>query len=165
MEQNTTSVKVLAVVALLVALAALAMVGMRNDVFGAVTPTTTLAATVRADGGIRVGSSGTTVSKVIVATCDLLANNSISATSTGAADCAVTGVVAGDRIVGVVLATTTVVTNLGVQVVGANASSTAGFVTFKLANWTGAAVVPSAISKFGSSTQVFIERRSDATTL
>lgn len=109
-------------------------------------------------GTFTQGSSGTAITQIIATTCTILANSSIAATSTGSADCAVTGVQAGDKVVDVTLATTTPVTNLGIQIVGANASSTAGWVTFKLLNLTGAAVTPGSQANFGSSTQVLIIR-------
>ncbi len=74
--------------------------------------------------------------------CVLIDGASVTATTTKALDCAVTGVVAGDFVVVAPATTTTSGSQLGWKIVGANASSTSGFVTVKLQNDTGANAVP-----------------------
>lgn len=110
------------------------------------------------DGTTQMGSSGTAISKVLTGTCTLLANFSIAATSTRDVDCAVTGVVEGDKVF-LSLSTTT---GNGIasqySIVGTHASTTSGFVTAKLLNLTGTAATPAATANFGSSTQYYIVR-------
>ncbi len=106
-------------------------------------------ATVGTDGTFTVGTSGSNVSFVKATTCDLV-GGAVLATTSVAADCAVTGVVAGDL----------VFTNLATSsalayIYGARASSTAGYITVKLFNMTGGT---SDVSKFGSSTAVLVFR-------
>ncbi|MFA6095409.1 MAG: hypothetical protein WC767_01040 [Candidatus Paceibacterota bacterium] len=107
--------------------------------------------------GITVGSSGTAITQVLKGTCTLLANVSIAATSTGFADCAVTGVQSGDNVFVSLSTTTTAIGNNWV-VAGTKASTTAGFISVKLLNLTGTTAVPAATSGFGSSTSYLIVR-------
>lgn len=154
---------------LIVAVVALAALGLGlafltgNDAprSGAVVTSTTqaiqkAAGFIAGTSGIKFGTSGSTVTQLLVGTCNLISDASIAATSTAAVDCAVTGSVAGDKVF-VSLATTTPSTNLGWRITGANASSTSGYITVKLMNLTGAAAVPS-VSSVGSSTQYLIIR-------
>lgn len=91
---------------------------------------------------IAVGS-GTSVTKLLKGTCNLIGTPTISATSTSAMDCAVSGVVAGDTVF-MQTPTTTPATFEGWNILGANASSTSGYLTVILQNLTGANAVPPA---------------------
>lgn len=111
--------------------------------------------------GLKIGTSTPTlVNNLIKGTCNLLGmDTSQAATSTASYDCAVTGVVPGDTVIAT-LGTTTQNTIQGSAIwslQSAKASTTAGYVTFRVTNLTGAAVVPSTTS-IGSSTQYLILR-------
>lgn len=106
---------------------------------------------------VKLGSNGTPLATLITGTCDLTGMDaSHTATTSKAYDCAVTGVQTGD-IVFVGQATTTPTTNYGWRILGANASSTAGFITVHVMNLTGGNATPSA-SAVGSSTPYLILR-------
>ena len=96
--------------------------------------------------GITVGLVAETppnIAKILVGSCALLgADVSQAATTTRPYDCAVTGVTSADYAFGS-FATTTAMVNgaqVGLQwaVTGAKASTTAGYVTFLVTNFTGA---------------------------
>lgn len=109
--------------------------------------------------GIVVGSntfSPSNLSLVKAGTCSILANASVAATSTANFDCAFTGVRSGDVVVVTQVSSSTVASQYVIK--GANASSTADFITFSVLNLTGAAATPAATNGFGSSTQVLIFR-------
>lgn len=128
---------------------------------------TTTGATVNT-GSFKLGTNGTAATKMIFTSpnfgesnrCDwILAGGGTSglvfaATSTRSIDCAVTGVTVGDSIVAS-LPTTTPSVFGGVRIVGVNASSTAGFVTFTVYNGTGADVTLGKTT-VGSSTVVHV---------
>lgn len=107
------------------------------------------------------GTNGSRVGPVIAGTCTLLgANLPVSASSTAPFDCAVTGVVAGDQVF-VSLATTSKTTNGEWIAASSNASSTSGFITINLTNYTSAAASPASSgnaggNSFGSTTQYLI---------
>ena len=106
---------------------------------------------------VQLGSNGTPLALVKTGTCNFVGmDSSQTATTTVAYDCAVTGVQAGDVVI-LGRATTTPTTNLGFPIVGANASSTSGYITALFENLTGGDVVPSSI-KVGSSTPYLILR-------
>lgn len=106
---------------------------------------------------VQLGDNGTPIAELIVGTCNLTGMDaSHTATTSKAYDCAVTGVVAGD-VVFVGQATTTPTTNYGWRTLGANASSTSGYITVHVMNLTGGDAVPSATS-VGSSTPYLILR-------
>ena len=123
------------------------------------------AKSVKTTGDLTVGSSGTTVSQIITGSCALTGMNvSQTATTTSPYDCAVTGVVAGDFVVAQ-LATTTAVANLthqaanaGWVVMGAEASSTNGYITVSIGNFTGTARAPASSPGLGSTTNYIIFR-------
>lgn len=85
--------------------------------------------------------TGTSVSQIVKGTCNLIGAPTITATSSAAMDCAVSGVVAGDTVF-FTQPTTTPSTFEGWRVTSANASSTSGFITFILYNATGANAIP-----------------------
>lgn len=90
--------------------------------------------------GVSIGlavNSPTNVAEIHTGTCALIyTNSSIIASSSTAFDCAVTGIVSTD----VVFAqtSTTTAAAAGWAIVGASASSTAGYITFNIVNNTGA---------------------------
>lgn len=99
---------------------------------------------------------GTLVSQFQKGACTLLgANTAQGATTTAAYDCVVSNVLPGDTVM--IQAATTSAN--GWLVVGANASSTAGFITLNLFNGSGTSRAPSAGgNQIGSSTQYLILR-------
>jgi len=99
--------------------------------------------------GLQLGSSGTSLAQIVKGTCNLV-GGTIAATSTGVADCAVTGVVDGD-LVFASLATS----SAQAAIAGARASSTSGFITVKVMNLSG---VSKDITAFGTSTAYLIVR-------
>lgn len=99
------------------------------------------------------GSNGSRVGPIIFGTCsNLIGNNSVTASTTKAFDCAVTGVVSGDTVVAIA-ASTTPSGYLGMYIAGVSASTTSGFITIKVANPNAAAAVPYEIA---SSSQYLI---------
>lgn len=120
--------------------------------------------------GLKVGSScgdtftSTTangcksIPHMLTATCSLIADNSITATSTGYAYCTgVTGVTSSDNVLAL-FSTSTLGQNVvseGFSIVSAKASSTAGAIDFLIRNESGRAVAPSAAGRIGSTTQLF----------
>lgn len=125
-----------------------------EEQFGAATPGT------RFPHGITIGlpaSSPTNVSKILTGSCNMIgADASVTASSTSSFDCAIPGVISTDRVVAM-LSTTTNVANspLNWNIMSAKASTTAGFVTFRLTNLSGANAVPSATA-VGSSTSYIV---------
>lgn len=100
--------------------------------------------------------TGSTLSFVSKGTCFLIANTSITASTTQNVDCAYTGVVAGDTVIASLQASSTNASNYIIR--GVQASTTAGFITFSLLNQTGTSAVPAATNGMGSSTSVTIFR-------
>lgn len=109
--------------------------------------------------GISVGNTAslgvvpTNFSKIFGGTCSLIAPvYTVTASSTVAMDCAITGAVSTD-LVDAWFATSTA-TGAGWSVVGSSASSTAGFITLRVVNNTGTnAIIPASIA---SSTDYWI---------
>lgn len=99
--------------------------------------------------------TGTAITQILKGTCSLVSDTSIAATSTGTGTCAISGLVAGDKVF-VSLATTT--TKLAAQwaIIGTVAGTDSA--TVRLLNQTGTAAVPSATNGFGSSTQYWVVR-------
>lgn len=106
----------------------------------------------------KIGQVGTQHSVILSGTCNILADSSITATTTGFADCAATGVVAADKVFFTLATTSPSGFIYGFHVMGANASSTSGFITFSIKNNTGADRIPAATALFGSSTQYWVVR-------
>lgn len=100
-------------------------------------------------GTATFGSSGSALTQIIKGTCNLV-GGTIAATSSAAADCAVTGVQSGD-LVFATLATSTA----GGVITGARASSTSGYITVRLLNLAGGA---KDTTFFGTSTAYVIIR-------
>lgn len=107
------------------------------------------------------GANGSRMGPLIASQCSFTADMTVTATSTVQIDCAVTGVVAGDRIFAQ-LATSTAQGGVaqkygGWNITNAMASSTSGFVTLTLANNTGISAIPSASGgMIGSTTNIWI---------
>lgn len=107
--------------------------------------------------GMRIGANcdnsfnsancaGSHIGGAYVNTCSLIANSyTVAASTTVSMDCAIPGIVPGD-IVEVQLATSTTPGN-GWAVMEASASSTPGFATVRLTNFTGASnIIPASIA-------------------
>lgn len=93
------------------------------------------------------GTNGTRLGPIMTGTCSLIMTSySVSASTTIAADCAVTGVISTDGVFAQ-LATSTQIGLGGWSVRGASASSTAGFITISLVNGTGATnIIPASLA-------------------
>lgn len=108
--------------------------------------------------GFQVSQKGTEQSNQVTKTCSILADNSITASSTGYAYClGVTGVTSADNIVAMFSTST-----LGwrayldnIEIISAKASTTAGAIDFELYNGTGATQAPSAANRTGSTTVIW----------
>jgi hypothetical protein len=104
--------------------------------------------------GLKVGSTGTSVTKMITGTCNLsgyAGNDTIAADAIATTSCAVTGVLtSGDKVFVSLPATAN-----SVVVQAAVASSTAGNITVVLLNATSSA---NQVTRVGSSTQYWIVR-------
>ena len=117
-------------------------------------------------GTFTVGASGTAVSQVIKGSCALTGMDvSQTATTTSPYDCAVTGVVAGDIVIAQFATSSVAVNqsfsgdnNTGWIIHSVVASTTSGYITVRVANWTGGSVAPSSVTRMGSSTQYIILR-------
>lgn len=105
-----------------------------------------IGATAAQTGKLTVGTDGTAFGPLYKGTCTLTTSGTIAATSTGFAQCAVTGLTAGDTVFVTLATTTTAIANNWV-LAGAKASTTAsGSMDVKLMNLTGtAAAIPAAI--------------------
>lgn len=145
---NKISIIAVGIAILAVLLAGVALVGVNNQ-----SATTTLGASTpgtRFPHGVTIGlptNSPTNIADVKVVTCSagIIGNNTVTASSTKAFDCAVTGIISTD-IVFFSSASTTQTSN-GFVITGASASSTAGFITLLVSNLTGANnVVPYGIA-------------------
>lgn len=92
------------------------------------------------------GSSGSRLGPIIAGTCSLIAGSfSVAASTTVSMDCAVTGVVTGDTVFAD-FATSTVTGN-GWAIDGSSASTTSGFLTLRVTNWTGTSnIIPASVA-------------------
>ncbi len=114
----------------------------------------TLTGAVTMGTSLKVGSSGTAVTRVNAGTCYIKPYAAtIAATSTVVVDCqgtlawdavagdagsALTGVTAGDFVVATLSTTTAGTTSGGLRLTGASASTTAGYIQLNISNLTGA---------------------------
>jgi hypothetical protein len=129
--------------------------------------------TITSTGGVIIGSSGSTLSNVVVGTCYLAPYAStIAATTTAAVDCqgtlawnangtsALTGVLSGDA-VQITLSTTTsfISGNRGLVLNGASASTTAGHIQLQVENLTGTTFTWSTTAGTASGTASFTSSR------
>lgn len=103
-------------------------------------------------GGFTIGSTGTQLSNVSAGTCYLAPSGaSIAASTTVIVDCQKTaavsasgiaplvGVRSGDKVVATLSTTTAGTTYSGLDIIGASASTTNGYISLTLSNQTGAA--------------------------
>lgn len=108
-------------------------------------------------GKLTVGATGTAVTQLNFASCDLIGSNASQAASTTLPyDCAVTGVTSSSKVIALLASSTPRGGSSSWEIVGAIASSTSNFVTVLLTN-NGPAAVPS-VSSVGSSTAVWFFR-------
>lgn len=115
------------------------------------TSNTNSALKITPPGSLSVGTttSATAFTFIKKGTCNLV-GGTIAATSTGFAACAVTGALAGDLVFA-----TFATSSPGAAIVGAQASSTAGYITLKILNLSGASRDTTA---FGTGTAYLIVR-------
>ncbi|HEY4508753.1 MAG TPA: hypothetical protein VJC13_00505 [Candidatus Paceibacterota bacterium] len=110
--------------------------------------------------GVVVGSAGTPINQALRGSCALIYTSSlVTASSTKAFDCAVTGVLKGDQVFVQAATTTSAVAanSFGAFIItGASASSTAGYITIQITNFTG--VVADVPREIASSTSYWIIR-------
>lgn len=87
--------------------------------------------------------------------CSLISTNfTVAASTTVSMDCAVSGVISTDIVFGQ-FATSTTLGN-GWAIDGASASSTSGYITFRVTNWTGgSALIPASLA---STTKYFVSK-------
>lgn len=109
--------------------------------------------------GLKVGDNGSEFTELKATTCNLIGTDgSQTASTTSAYSCAVTGVASGDVVMAILSSSTPAFPQTGVNpgwmIIGAKASTTAGFVEVLLTNFTGAAAIPS-VTSVGSSTNVW----------
>lgn len=99
-------------------------------------------------GTLTLGTNGTALNAIQTGTCTIYAySTTIAATSSARVDCqagaaaltAITGIASGDRIFATLASTTVDTTQGGLVLESAAASTTAGFITLKILNLTGAA--------------------------
>lgn len=152
----TSQIKILWVALIAVAIIALAgwfypAVKETVQKLGGVTNYDELDATAMKIGG----ANGSRVGPIIAGTCSLLPSNySFAATTSISVDCAVTGIVTGDEVIGQFATTTSTNGSGSWDIVGASASTTAGFITFNVVNNTGTtAFIPGSV---GSTTQYLV---------
>lgn len=110
------------------------------------------------NGTFTLGSSGTAQSNQVSTTCAMKGNISITATSSGYAFCSgVTGLTSADNVLAQFASTTGAANNQDNWVItSAKASTTAGAVDLTLLNLSGDSRTPSALSRIGSSTTLWI---------
>lgn len=131
-----------------------------SQAFGGTTNYDTVSAT-----GLQIGVGcndsyktclGSSIAAIFKGTCTLLADSSVTATSTKNFDCAIPNVQPGDIVQAQLNASTTPASQYVIK--GVMASTTPGFITISLLNLTGTSAVPSATNGFGSSTDYEIFR-------
>ena len=123
-------------------------------------------AAVTTSGTLTVGSSGSALTTIIKGACTSWngtglnsMDGSQAASTTEAYDCAVTGAVSGDVVIAQLSTSTPITSTAGSaywNIIGAKASTTAGYITVLLYN-NGPTAVPSALG-VGSSTSYIIIR-------
>jgi len=162
---------VIAIVALILGIAIGAVVGGNNQpqnspIVGGMTNLDGLTITpVDSGDGLTVGSSGTNVSFIASGTCTLVTgaggtDESHTASTTEPYDCAVTGAVSGDDVL-MQFATSTETTSTvssGWVIVGAKASTTSGYITANILNFSGGTRAISASGQIASTTTYLILR-------
>lgn len=93
--------------------------------------------------GLQIGQRGSDIKNVNAGKCTLIGlTANIAASTTVPFDCAVTGALTGDTVIG--MFATSSPNGAGWEIVGASASTTAGYLTFRITNGTGASAYPPA---------------------
>lgn len=152
-------------VAIVIAIGAIVYIQHTPNKLGGVSNVDTLSAT-----GLQVGTNcnssgstcgGTTISQLLSGTCNAISYSSLSASSTLRVDCAVTGVVSGDKVfVSLPVSNKAGALNVGANGIvlagGAAASSTSGYISFDLFNASGAAT--SSYPQASTSVQYWVVR-------
>ena len=143
---------------LIVLVALLVLVGNQSVFVGASGDINTVA--VKFVKGLFVGDNSrytpTKLTLVEKGTCDLLANFSITASTTRNVDCAIADARSGDVVILNLAASTTLASQYVIK--SSQASSSSGYGTAQLLNLTGGTAVPAATYGFGSSTQYTLLR-------
>lgn len=113
---------------------------------GAVTPGTRFPHGITVGNPSALGVNPANISKVLTGTCSLIAPTfTVAASTTVSMDCATPGVVSGDAVFAS-FATSTSLGN-GWFITGVSASTTAGFSTLRVTNFTGASgLIPASIA-------------------
>ena len=98
--------------------------------------------------GLQLGQRGSVISNALFGKCSLISNNfTVTASTSVAMDCAVTGATSADTVFGNFATSTASTAGPGWEVVGVSASSTAGYDTFRITNGTGAtATIPASLA-------------------
>lgn len=124
-----------------------------GTVAGAITTGTNFKFGISVGNPTVIGANPTNFKKILGGTCSLIANSfTVGASTTVPMDCAITGVLSTDKVFAQ-FATSSVVGN-GWEVQASSASSTAGFITLRVSNFSGASnVIPASIA---STTQYFL---------
>ena len=106
-------------------------------------------------GGVQIGANGSLINNGLIGTCPLIASSfTVAASSSVAMDCAVAGVVKGDFVLAMFATSSS--NGAGWIISQASASTTAGYLTFRIVNNTGAsAVIPASVA----STTQFVDLR------
>jgi len=157
MNLKTIALGGLAVIALLLMLV---IAGVKVPLSGAVNPTGPIHYQMEQfTQGLEIGQRSSGLTNIIATTCNLIGTNQSQTASTSKAyDCAVTGAKSGDLVFAKLASSTPAVVGVPGWTIGATlASTTAGYITVQLVNQTGAAAIP-AVTSVGSSTQVLIIR-------
>lgn len=106
---------------------------------------------------LKIGQAGTQLANSVTTTCSPVADNSITATSTGYAYCTgVTGVTSADSVVAMFSTSTQafVLITDNFWIISAKASTTPGAVDFLIYNGTGKNAAPSAVGRSASTTVI-----------
>lgn len=113
-------------------------------------------------GGVKIGGNGTIVLQRLTGTCTLIGTSaSQTASTTAPYDCAIPNVKSGDLITSALFGQATSLasgSNPGWIIIGAKASTTAGYVTFMVSNQNGTARSLVASSGIASTTVYDISR-------
>jgi len=121
-----------------------------------ITPPTTITGATTLTGGVKVGSAGTAQVNQVVTTCNPIANQSITATTSAFIQCTgVTGITSSDLIFASFGTSTTPDLDDNWVIIGARASTTAEAIDIQVLNLTGSDQVMSAVSQIASSTRIF----------
>jgi len=106
----------------------------------------------------QLGANGSDNAEMTAGTCNMIVQaTAVTASTTAAYDCAITGVVSGDIVFASVGTTTGtgILGSSGWTIVGAKASSTSGYITINMFNGTGVNGNPS-IAGYSSSTNYWV---------